>query len=62
MDTCQGLCGCFGHFVGLSKSIIIQELDKQNDEYVEFLRWLFIPKNQLVLSFDRHICQKANFY
>lgn len=49
-------------FIGQSKTTIIKTLQAQGDDYVEFLRWLFIPKSQSVLSFDKHICQRLDHY
>lgn len=49
-------------FVGQPKSTILKQLQTQGDDYVEFLRWLFIPKNQSVLSFDKQICQRFDRY
>lgn len=49
-------------FIGQSKSNIISQLINQETDYIEFLCWLFIPTYQLLLSFEKQICQQTNIY
>lgn len=46
-------------FIGKSKHAIKQLLNQNGESYSEFLYWLFIPKHQLLLSFDGQICHSG---
>lgn len=40
--------------IGQLKSEIVKHI---NDDYIEFGFWLYIPKQKILLSFHRQICQ-----
>lgn len=46
-------------FIGQERSYIKQKLQGQALDYVEFYRWLYIPKQQILLSFQGQLCLHA---